>query len=197
MGWRNDDVSGNAWTSSRLHVHATDRDEGDRDRIRTTQPGGAATYARRSAVNSTEGQLVLADGNTFEGDLIGAHVPIATGEVVFNTCTSGYQEVITDPSYAGQIITFTSPHIGNHGINATDFESTGTFCRGVVIPRPGAAAQQLPRTGRPRLHALPAGRPRHRRHRHTPTHPVAPRRRSDSRGVRFGVARRIAGGCPP
>ena len=46
---------------------------------------------------------------------------------------SGYQEVITDPSYAGQIITFTYPHIGNYGINATDFESVGTFCRGVVV----------------------------------------------------------------
>jgi carbamoyl-phosphate synthase small subunit len=81
----------------------------------------------------TEGQLVLADGSIFEGDLIGAYVPISTGEVVFNTVLSGYQEVITDPSYAGQIITFTYPHIGNYGINATDFESIGTFCRGVVV----------------------------------------------------------------
>ncbi|MGB3735056.1 MAG: glutamine-hydrolyzing carbamoyl-phosphate synthase small subunit [Ilumatobacter sp.] len=84
-------------------------------------------------MNPTEGQLVLADGSTFEGDLIGAHVPISTGEVVFNTCLTGYQEVITDPSYAGQIITFTYPHIGNYGINAADFESVGTFCRGVVV----------------------------------------------------------------
>ena len=81
----------------------------------------------------TEGRLVLADGSVFDGDLIGAAVPVATGEVVFNTCLSGYQEVITDPSYAGQIITFTYPHIGNYGINATDFESVGTFCRGVVV----------------------------------------------------------------
>jgi carbamoyl-phosphate synthase small subunit len=81
----------------------------------------------------TEGQLVLADGSIFEGDLIGAYVPISTGEVVFNTVLSGYQEVITDPSYAGQIITFTNPHIGNYGINSTDFESVGTFCRGVVV----------------------------------------------------------------
>ena len=80
-----------------------------------------------------EGQLVLADGSVFEGDLIGAHVPVATGEVVFNTCLSGYQEVITDPSYAGQIITFTYPHIGNYGVNATDFESSGTFCRGIIV----------------------------------------------------------------
>ncbi len=81
----------------------------------------------------TEGQLVLADGSVFEGELIGARAPIAAGEVVFNTVLSGYQEVITDPSYAGQIITFTYPHIGNYGVNATDFESIGTFCRGVVV----------------------------------------------------------------
>jgi len=84
-----------------------------------------------------EGALALSDGSIFEGELIGAavseHAPIATGEVVFNTVLSGYQEVITDPSYAGQIITFTYPHIGNYGINASDFESAGTFCRGIVV----------------------------------------------------------------
>ena len=87
----------------------------------------------RNPQGRVEGQLVLADGSVFEGDLIGAYVPIATGEVVFNTVLSGYQEVITDPSYAGQIITFTYPHIGNYGVNATDFESVGTFCRGIVV----------------------------------------------------------------
>ena len=82
---------------------------------------------------TVDGRLVLADSSVFEGDLIGAYVPVSTGEVVFNTAMTGYQEIITDPSYAGQIITFTTPHIGNYGINATDFESTGTFCRGVVV----------------------------------------------------------------
>ena len=57
----------------------------------------------------------------------------ASGEVVFNTVLSGYQEVITDPSYAGQIITFTYPHIGNYGVNADDFEARRPFCRGVVV----------------------------------------------------------------
>ena len=80
-----------------------------------------------------DGALVLADGSVFEGELIGAEAPIATGEVVFNTVMSGYQEVITDPSYAGQIITFTTSHIGNYGVNATDYESIGPFCRGVVV----------------------------------------------------------------
>jgi carbamoyl-phosphate synthase small subunit len=84
--------------------------------------------------------LVLADGTTFEGEAIGAEpAPIgnrsgvATGEVVFNTVLSGYQEVISDPSYAGQIITFTYPHIGNYGVSAADDESRRPFCRGVVI----------------------------------------------------------------
>jgi carbamoyl-phosphate synthase small subunit len=86
-----------------------------------------------AAMTVREGALVLADGSVFEGDLFGAEVPIATGEVVFNTVLSGYQEVITDPSYAGQIITFTTPHIGNYGVNAVDFESRGTFCRGIVV----------------------------------------------------------------
>jgi carbamoyl-phosphate synthase small subunit len=79
--------------------------------------------------------LVLADGSVFEGELIGADPAngIAGGEVVFNTVMSGYQEVITDPSYAGQIITFTNPHIGNYGVNDHDFEATRPFCRGVIV----------------------------------------------------------------
>ena len=79
--------------------------------------------------------LVLADGEVFEGEHIGAEAPggVATGEVVFNTVLSGYQEVLTDPSYAGQVVTFTYPHIGNYGINAEDFESTRPFCRGVIV----------------------------------------------------------------
>ena len=85
--------------------------------------------ARRPA-----GVLVLADGSVFEGELVGAVAgPPAAGEVVFNTALSGYQEILTDPSYAGQIITFTNPHIGNNGVNETDFESRRLFCRGVVV----------------------------------------------------------------
>jgi carbamoyl-phosphate synthase small subunit len=79
--------------------------------------------------------LVLADGTVFEGEAIGAEPAdgIATGEVVFNTVLTGYQEVITDPSYAGQIITFTYPHIGNYGATALDLESRRPHCRGVII----------------------------------------------------------------
>lgn len=79
--------------------------------------------------------LVLADGEVFEGEAIGFQPEsgVATGEVVFNTVLSGYQEVITDPSYAGQIITFTATHIGNYGVNPTDDEARRPFCRGVVV----------------------------------------------------------------
>ena len=63
----------------------------------------------------TEAALVLSDGSLFEGEAIGAtpESGISSGEVVFNTVLSGYQEVLSDPSYAGQIVTFTYPHIGN------------------------------------------------------------------------------------
>jgi carbamoyl-phosphate synthase small subunit len=84
---------------------------------------------------SREALLVLADGTTFEGEAVG-HVPeqgVATGEVVFNTALSGYQEILTDPSYAGQMITFTYPHIGNYGVNPDDAESRRPFCSGVVV----------------------------------------------------------------
>ena len=83
----------------------------------------------------TEAALVLADGEVFEGEAIGAEPDggVATGEVVFNTVLAGYQEVVTDPSYAGQIITFTVSHIGNYGVNDDDHEGRRPFCRGVVV----------------------------------------------------------------
>jgi carbamoyl-phosphate synthase small subunit len=79
--------------------------------------------------------LVLADGTTFEGEALGAEPTggVTSGEVVFNTVLTGYQEVITDPSYAGQIITFTYPHIGNYGTTPDDDESLRPACRGVVV----------------------------------------------------------------
>ncbi len=67
-------------------------------------------------------KLVLADGTVYAGTSFGATGEV-TGEVVFNTALSGYQEVLTDPSYAGQIVVMTYPHIGNYGINSTDVES--------------------------------------------------------------------------
>jgi len=83
-----------------------------------------------------EAALVLADGSTFEGEWFGADPANGThaaGEVVFNTALTGYQEIITDPSYAGQVITFTYPHIGNYGTVPADDESRSAFCRGVIV----------------------------------------------------------------
>ena len=76
--------------------------------------------------------LALEDGSTFIGQGIGAK-KVAIGEIVFNTSMSGYQEIITDPSYCKQIITFTHPHIGNTGINSEDNESDNIYAEGVVI----------------------------------------------------------------
>jgi carbamoyl-phosphate synthase small subunit len=91
--------------------------------------------SKDGTTNIRDAALVLADGTTFEGEAIGAEpeTGVATGEVVFNTVLSGYQEVLSDPSYAGQIITFTYPHIGNYGTNPEDDESRHPFCRGVVV----------------------------------------------------------------
>jgi carbamoyl-phosphate synthase small subunit len=77
--------------------------------------------------------LVTADGEAFRGESAGAAVAVATGELVFNTAMSGYQEVITDPSYAGQVIAFTNTHIGNYGTNAADDEALTPYCRGIVV----------------------------------------------------------------
>ena len=76
--------------------------------------------------------LVLADGTLLEGIPFG-HKGIAVGEVVFNTAITGYQEILTDPSYDGQIITFTYPHIGNTGINFEDNESKQVSARGMIV----------------------------------------------------------------
>jgi carbamoyl-phosphate synthase small subunit len=76
--------------------------------------------------------LALEDGSVFEGRAVGAEGESA-GELVFNTSMTGYQEILTDPSYAGQIITMTYPHIGNYGVNEDDVESRQPFCAGFVM----------------------------------------------------------------
>ena len=76
--------------------------------------------------------LALADGTVFRGYAIGAS-GITSGEVVFNTAMTGYQEILTDPSYCRQIVTLTYPHIGNTGCNDEDFESRANFAAGLVI----------------------------------------------------------------
>jgi carbamoyl-phosphate synthase small subunit len=76
--------------------------------------------------------LALADGTLFRGLSIGAD-GTKVGEVVFNTAMTGYQEILTDPSYSEQIVTLTCPHIGNTGVNAADEESPQVHAAGLVI----------------------------------------------------------------
>ena len=76
--------------------------------------------------------LVLADGTVFRGMAIGASGS-SVGEVVFNTAMTGYQEILTDPSYCKQIVTLTYPHIGNVGVNTEDVESRQVFASGLII----------------------------------------------------------------
>ena len=76
--------------------------------------------------------LVLEDGSVFKGTAIGAS-GVSVGEVVFNTSMTGYQEILTDPSYAEQIVTLTYPHIGNTGINSEDCESNKIWAKGLII----------------------------------------------------------------
>ncbi len=80
----------------------------------------------------TSALLALEDGSFFRGDSIGAD-GIGVGEVVFNTSMTGYQEIITDPSYCRQIITFTYPHIGNTGVNSEDVESDKIWSSGIIL----------------------------------------------------------------
>ena len=81
----------------------------------------------------SEAYLLLEDGTRFDGDAAGAPLA-ATGEVVFNTSMSGYQESVSDPSYRGQIIVFTYPLIGNYGVSEAAMESDRVHARGVLIP---------------------------------------------------------------
>jgi carbamoyl-phosphate synthase small subunit len=95
---------------------------------------------------TTPAVLVLADGTVFNGRSVGA--PGHTvGEVVFNTAMTGYQEILTDPSYAGQIVTLTYPHIGNVGVNPEDVESRRPYAAGLVIRDLPRAASNFRATG--------------------------------------------------
>ena len=90
------------------------------------------TAARSGRPRGATAALVLADGSVLWGRGVGAYGS-KVGEVCFNTSMTGYQEIITDPSYAGQIITFTFPHVGNVGTNVEDVETTTPAARGVVL----------------------------------------------------------------
>jgi carbamoyl-phosphate synthase small subunit len=93
--------------------------------------------------------VLLEDGARFDGDACGAPGPV-TGEVVFNTAMSGYQEAMTDPSYAGQMITFTYPHIGNYGASEQAMESEGVHARAAIM-RSAVNREDAPGAERPWL----------------------------------------------
>jgi carbamoyl-phosphate synthase small subunit len=90
--------------------------------------------------------LALADGRVFEGTAFGARGE-ATGEVVFNTAMTGYQEVLTDPSYKGQLVCMTAPHIGNTGVNAEDVESGRPWVEGFIVREASPLASSWRATG--------------------------------------------------
>lgn len=81
----------------------------------------------------TSAILALADGTVFKGKAFGAKGVTEIGEVVFNTSMTGYQEILTDPSYTKQLVTLTYPHIGNYGTNDEDFESSGVCAQGLIV----------------------------------------------------------------
>ena len=94
---------------------------------------GTLTHsASTPAGDFSRGRLVLADGTVFEGQSFGADA-VGIGEVCFNTAMTGYQEILTDPSYAGQIVCFTFPHIGVVGTNAEDIETLTPVVRGLIV----------------------------------------------------------------
>src|SRR3989338_3132630 len=82
--------------------------------------------------NTDAAVLVLADGTLFRGRSIGAR-GAAVGEVVFNTAITGYQEILTDPSYCRQLVTLTHPHIGNTGVNGEDQEASRVYADGLIV----------------------------------------------------------------
>ena len=92
--------------------------------------------------------LGLEDGSVFGGHSFGARGS-ATGEVVFNTAMTGYQEILTDPSYCRQIVTLTYPHIGNTGSNSEDMESSKIHASGLVIRDCSAIASSWRETSKP------------------------------------------------
>ena len=121
---------------------------------------------------------MLADGTVLEGFGFGA-TGRAVGEVCFNTAMTGYEEILTDPSYAGQIITFTFPHIGNVGTNEEDIETVNLAAtpgaRGVILHSAITAPSNYRATRASRCLAEEPRRHRARRHRHPRAHRLHPR----------------------
>ena len=136
--------------------------------------------------NRRDGVLVLADGSVFEGELFGAPAVGGRARSCSTRCCPATRRCITDPSYAGQIIAFTNPHIGNYGVNATDFEAVAPHCRGVVVRELARRPSNHRAEAGPGGVAAPLRRAGHRRHRHPPPDPADPRHRRPAGA--FGTA---------
>ena len=142
-------------------------------RVLATIFEGAFTYEEGLILTAEQALLCTADGATFRGRSVGAS-GVSTGEAVFNTSMTGYQEILTDPSYAGQVVVMTSSHIGNYGVFAGDDQSARPAVAGFVDPQHVETGFQLAIRGRNR--GVPP-RPwcgRRRRCRHQATHPTHP-----------------------
>ena len=158
----------------------------DRDgAVRAARRGRHRPSSRRSRSSSCEAQpdlryVLLEDGTRFDGDACGAPGPV-TGEVVFNTAMSGYQEAMTDPSYAGQLITFTYPHIGNYGVSERAMESDRVHARAAIM-RAAVNREDAPGAERPWFDWLAdCGVPGHHRRGHSRAGAPHPRRGRDAR----------------
>ena len=145
-----------------------------------TPSSGAVFLSPQLLPDHAQALLALADGTVFHGASIGAEGE-TTGEVVFNTALTGYQEILTDPSYCRQIVTLTYPHIGSYGSNPEDVESARVHAAGLVVKDVPPLASNFRSTAT--LERLPAQgkHGRHRRHRHAPadahpSHPWRPER---------------------
>ena len=99
---------------------------------RARAAGAASRVPYRNTNDMTSAILALADGTVFHGLAIGVHGQ-TVGEVVFNTAMTGYQEILTDPSYCQQLVTLTYPHIGNVGVNEGDAEAAGVYAAGLIV----------------------------------------------------------------
>ena len=149
-------------------------------RPRRTPKTEPSMHAADTPPDGATGCLVLADGTVFWGRGFGAEAAMV-GEICFNTGMTGYQETLTDPSYAGQVITFTFPHIGNVGTNAEDIESITPAARGLIVKQDVTEPANWRATQAP---ARLAGQPRHPGaggHRHPRADRPHPRRRRAER----------------
>jgi carbamoyl-phosphate synthase small subunit len=130
--------------------------------------------------------LVLKDGTIFRGHSIGAE-GLAVGEVVFNTATTGYQEILTDPSYCRQLVTLTYPHIGNTGANTEDAESGRIYAAGLVIRDIPLVSSNWRKQWTLSDYLQQQGYSRNRGHRHA---------QADTHAARWGGAGRLPDGGP-